>query len=234
MNIKRLIRGLKLLTLLPKNIYFNFKNLPLKQAVKLPIILNKGKIINRGELKIEGPISFGMIRLGFFTVSLYPDSGCLIENKGKIIFQGDAHIGNAAAISVGESGTLIIGKDLISTTSLKIACYDKITLSKDVHVGWDVKITDTDFHAITRPDGRKTKGYGPIFIGEGAWLASGVKIYKKVTIPPFCIVGADTIVHRSPDCEEKTIITSSGDGGYKYAKGWRNYKDDVIQYGQSK
>ena len=66
------------------SIYFNFKYLPFKQAVKLPILLYKPHFLKlKGKVVIDAPkINTGMIRLGFHSVSVYPNSGITLELNG--------------------------------------------------------------------------------------------------------------------------------------------------------
>ena len=68
MRISTLFR---LLRSLPASVYFNFHYLPLRQAVKLPIMLYKPRFLElKGTVRIEGDnIRTGMIQLGFPTVS---------------------------------------------------------------------------------------------------------------------------------------------------------------------
>lgn len=79
-----------------QSIYFNFHYLPFNQAIKIPILLYKPRFLElHGNIKINGNIKCGMIKLGFTGVSLYPNSGVTIENHGgTIIFNGSCFIGN--------------------------------------------------------------------------------------------------------------------------------------------
>ena len=97
----------RLLRSLPASVYFNFHYLPLRQAVKLPILLYKPRFLElKGTVRIEDDnIRTGMIKLGFPTVSLYPNSGIMFENHGgEIVFKGRTKIGNASSISIGGKG----------------------------------------------------------------------------------------------------------------------------------
>lgn len=71
-------------------IYFNFHYLPIRQAIKLPIILYKPKLLKcKGTIQIMGTIHTGMIQLGKRRVSIYPNTGITYENHGgNIIFYG--------------------------------------------------------------------------------------------------------------------------------------------------
>lgn len=79
---------LKIIVWLPWSICFNLRQLPLRQAIKLPVLLYKPELTSLdGEIEIQGPVRTGMIRLGFPVVSIYPSGGFRYENRGKIIFQ---------------------------------------------------------------------------------------------------------------------------------------------------
>ena len=74
---------LRFVRFLVPNIYFNFHYLPFKQAVKFPIFLYKPHLLKmKGNVKVENDnIRPGMIRLGYPTVSIYPQNGFIYENQ---------------------------------------------------------------------------------------------------------------------------------------------------------
>lgn len=163
------------------SLYFNFHYLPLKQAIKLPIILYKPKLLKcKGKIQILGNVKTGMIQLGKYTVSLYPNSGIVFENHGgSIIFNGKCNIGNNSAISIGEKGELIIGDSFSATTSLKLVAYHSIEFKKNVLCGWDCLFMDTDFHQLTFTDSNSLpKAYDKISIGENCWFALKCTVMK--------------------------------------------------------
>ena len=87
-----------------QSIYFNFHYLPFKTAIRLPILLYMPNFLElQGNVKIGGgKVKYGMIRLGFPTVSLYPNTGITIENHGgTITFNGKCSIGNNSYICFG-------------------------------------------------------------------------------------------------------------------------------------
>lgn len=83
-------------------------------------------------------------------------------------------------------------------------CIHKITIEKiekDVFTGHDIMIL-TGAHDYTKfGTERKAKGLGgPIYIKEGAWLASRCIILAGVTIGKHAVVGAGAVVtHDVPD-----------------------------------
>ena len=64
------------------SLYFNFHYLPLRQAIKLPIVLFRPKLLKcKGEVILGSDIiKTGMIQLGEHLVSLYPQKGMVWEN----------------------------------------------------------------------------------------------------------------------------------------------------------
>lgn len=179
------------------SLIFNFRHLSFKQACRLPILLYKprtGKC--SGRFVFNCPVRFGLVTMGTNCVSIYPNSGISLENRGTIVFNGKLSVGNASAISVGKCGVLEFGNNIAVTADLKLACFDAIEIQDNVLIGWSCMLTDTDFHRLKYTDGRESsKGYGKIVVGKDSWIANGCKLYKNAVVPPHCVVGADTIIH---------------------------------------
>lgn len=213
-------------------IWFNLRYLPFKQAIKLPIILYKPHLKNNsGKYIIEGKITFGMIRLGFPNVSIFPNSGITLENRGIITFKGKCKIGNDSAISLGERGILIIGKDFISSCGLRLVCYHRVIIEETVSIGWNTIIQDTDFHSLKSINGdKKPKGYGSIEIGHNVWVSSFCKLYKNTRIPNYCTVAANTILRKKIDCPEYSMIYNSCHIETRYIARYRDRSEDTIYY----
>lgn len=215
------------------SLIFNFRHLPFSQARKLPILLYKADDLGGGgSYSIEGPVRFGMIVLGRRIVDLYPNSGITLSNKGKIIFRGKVQIGNDAALSVGPSGSLCFGDDIIGSASLKIACYDSVSVGDRVRIGWNTQIIDTDFHLLKAAGGRKCDGpgYASVKIGEGVWIANSCKIYKGTVIPHSCVVASDTVLHSSLKCEPCSVISNDKKMIIRAVGYYRDLSDDSISY----
>lgn len=227
--IKKFFNYSWIIRFLPIIIWFNFRNLPFKQAIKLPILLYKPKLVNTsGNIIIDAPIKFGMIILGINNVKIYPNDGIVIENKGSITFKGRVSIGNNSAIAVGSCGHLIFEDHFISTCSLKLVCYHNIYFEKDVLIGWNNLICDCDFHKLTYIAGGQSKGYGNITIRHNCWIANGCKIYKNVEIPPYCVVGADTILYKPIKCESYSLICNARSIDIKYNGIYLDRNNDKI------
>lgn len=215
------------------SLIFNLRHLPFSQAKHMPILVYKGKFMNNtGKYVIEGDVHFGMIELGRHRVSLYPSNGIVLENRGIVVFHGPVIIGSDSAITLGETGRIDFGKNFSSSAGLKIACYDSITFGDNISVGWQTMIVDTDFHSLKKAkgDGHNGPCYAPIVIGDYTWLGNGCKIYKGVSVPDYCVVGADTILHKKVDCEPYSLITNVKEVRVKYTGYYREKGDDKVEY----
>lgn len=92
----------------------------------------------------------------------------------------------------------------ISNTA--IVCHNKIIIGKNVFIGGDCKIYDTDFHSINFnkrisevDDDINT---APIHIKNGSFIGAGTIILKGVTIGERSIIGAGSVVTKDiPDNE---------------------------------
>ncbi len=215
-----------------QSIYFNFHYLPFKQAIHLPILLYKPRLLDlKGKVKIQGDIKYGMIRLGFPTVPLYPNSGIMFENHGgTIVFDGTCYIGNNSALSIGVKGECTIGACFRANTSLKLVCFHRIQIGDRVRFGWDCLIMDTDFHKLTKLSGGYSKGYGSVSIGSNNWLGNGCVILKRTLTPNYTVVSARTILDKPIDVPEYSIIGQKREIEIKVTGLWRNIDDDKIDY----
>lgn len=232
----KLLKIAKIIRAFIPSFWFCLRNLPIRQAIILPVLLYKPRLCNnKGRFIINAPVHFGMIRLGFNQASIYPNNGIMLENKGTIIFDGKCSIGNDSYISVGSKGILRFGKNSGATTALKIVCYHKIDIEDNVLIGWQNCLFDTDFHKLTYvKNGGGTKsakpGYGSIKIGHDTWIGNGCKIYKGVTVPPYSVVGADTILTKTVTEEPRTLICNERKSVVKVRDVFRNAADDSIEY----
>lgn len=221
---------------LPQTIYFNFHYLPFKQAVHLPILLYKPRLLElKGSVSIictgGGRIKYGMIRLGFPSVSIYPNRGIMYENHGgDIIFHGAFHAGNNSYISVGAKAKVEIGDDAGAATSLKIVSYDAIHIGNKSLFGWDTMLLDTDFHKMTKVKGGYSKGHAPIWIGDYNWFGNSCKILKRTKTPDYLVVSAGTILSGEVNALSYSVVGTENKVVVKATGLWLNPDDDALVY----
>lgn len=215
-------------------IRFNFHYLPFNQAVYLPIVLYKCKIINYlGGVKLDvpTPLKFGMITLGRPSVSIYPNSGIIYENHGgTIIFKGSCNIGNNSAISIGPYGTLTIGDKFAASTTLRLVCYNRITFEDEVRIGWECTFMDTDFHRMKKINGGYTKGVGSILVGKGCWFANRCVVLKNTQTAEYNTFSTGSIVNKK--YEIPYAVYGPTNIELKHTGIYRDLNDDKIDYEQ--
>jgi acetyltransferase-like isoleucine patch superfamily enzyme len=210
MKMKK-IRFLKSLNII-STIYFNFKLLPLKYAIKIPVLIGRHtKFVSlKGKINIDAPIKRGMIRIGFGDVGIIDNkyTRTLIELNGNIIFRGNTFCGYGSKICVGESGVLCFGTRFRIAANSSIICFDSITFGDDVLFSWDILVMDTDFHETinTLTDGVNRNVTKPIFLGNNVWVGTRCLILKGTKVPNNTIVGAGSLLNKTYDIEENCLL----------------------------
>lgn len=181
------------------SIYFNFHYLPLRQAVKLPILLNKPKLIAlKGNIKISAPVKFGMIQLGRRGVCIYPNTGVTWENRGgTVVFEGRAYFGNDTYLSIGPMAQVKFGDMVTGSAGMKFVCVKRVSIGERSIFGWGCLLTDTNFHPVLRvSDNSFAPPAREIEIGDHCWFTTKCNISPGVKVPDGCIFSAGTTVTR--------------------------------------
>ncbi len=192
----------------PKTLAVNFKCLPFKQAVKLPIIVSNHAFLRevKGKITINAPIKTGMIIFGIGDVGIFDQrrSRSILEfgAGGEIVFNGKARFGNGVKVSV--NGKLMIGNNLVVTAESTILCNKKIVFGEDCLVSWEDLIIDTDFHKILVLDEQTNKDE-EIHIGDHVWIGCRSTILKGSNIADGTVIAACSLVN-GKNIEENTII----------------------------
>lgn len=187
---------------LPKSIYFCFKYLPIKMAIKLPVLLSRHVYLMNAGGGVEfdtTDVTFGLIKIGFGEVGIFDSkySRTIWQNNGgKVIFKGKASIGHGSRISVNPHGCLTFGKNFGISAESSIVCSKEITFGDDVLVSWNCLFMDTDFHHII-VNNEIVNLDQSICIGDHVWIGCRSTILKGVKIPDNCIIAANSNVIRS-------------------------------------
>ena len=181
-----------------KTIYFNFRYLPFRQAVKVPIFVSKKVYLLQagGQVKLDCPIRTGMIQIGYGSIGIFDKkvSRSIWEVAGTVIFKGSAHIGHGSKISV--AGTLVLGNGFTITAESSIIASNKIEFGNDCLLSWDTLIMDTDFHEVKDKSDNILNPSAPIIIGNNVWIGCRCLVLKGATIPDKSVIGANSLVSK--------------------------------------
>ncbi len=183
-----------------KTIYFNFKYFPFHQAIHFPVIVSRNVYLKsmKGTICFDCPIRYKIVNIGFGDVGIFDQkqSRSIWQVSGKIVFKGRTLIGHGCKISVGETGTLIIGENFKMTAETTIVAHEKIEFGKNCLLSWDILIMDTDFHSIIDQMGNKESMSQPIVIGNHVWIGCRTTILKGTEIADNCVIGANSVMKR--------------------------------------
>lgn len=191
-----------------KSIYFNFKYLSFKKAIKLPILISKKVYLRKtgGEIKIDSPIKTGMIQIGYGNIGIFDKkkSRSIWQVSGRIVFKGKAHFGHGSKISVNKGASIEFGNNFKITAESEIISQKSIHFGNSVLVSWDCLIMDTDFHKIYNFERKIINKPKPIFIGNNVWIGCRNVILKGSKISDGSIIGANSFL--SKDISNKSGI----------------------------
>ncbi|MBR7107976.1 MAG: acyltransferase [Lentisphaeria bacterium] len=182
-----------------KTIWFNFKMLPFKSAVKLPAVIffNTGTGSLKGKINITPPVSHAMIKIGRCEVSHYQTKTTTLSIDGTVNFAGKASFGRGSALEVRKNGVLSIGRKFRITAGTTIICEQKISIGDEFLSSWDNLIMDSDHHDIVDISGRVINPPCPVTIGNHVWLGCRTTLLKGCTLPDNCIVAAGSVLTRN-------------------------------------
>lgn len=188
MKIRKILR---IIFSLPKTIYFNFRMLPVRQAVHLPFF-----VCNDVELgTLSGVIELPANRIHHFMIKFgFGGSDGVSAGKGyfscgtdsRIVFEGSASFGAGCSVRV-DRGVLQFGNKFSANRNCFISCTEKIIFGENVLLGFNIAIRDSDGHTILK-DGSRKENLLPVIIGNHVWICSEVDILKGSRIGSDCVV----------------------------------------------
>ena len=209
---------------LPKTLYFNFRCLPLRKAIRLPYVVRYDtdlQVDNWGGVISNFNPQFHIVHIGFSTVPVCDKKTTTvfkISSQGSIIFNGKMALGHGSKICA--HGTISFGAGSGISSDGNIYCYDKISIGDNCSISWGVLLMDSDSHTIQGLDGSDVETKKPIIVGNHVWLCYGVTVLKGAIIPDNCVVGTNSLV-KGTDFKSNTIIIGSPAKSKKEIAGWR-------------
>lgn len=189
---------ISLIISLPITIYVNFRCLPFKTALKLPIFVGYKTHIG----KLSRNITFGcnpttfMVRIGWGGTEgreVGKKNYLLLNENASIKFNGRCTMSSGVSLIL-DLGTLEIGKNFFCNKNCSISCNDKITIGDDVLFGWNVDVLDSDNHKMIHRNKKNICDRGEIKIGNHVWVAAFSHILKNSCIPDDSVVAYHSLV----------------------------------------
>lgn len=195
---------------IPKTVYFNLKTLPLKSAIRLPILVgwNVELVSLKGKCVLHCYPETFLVRIGHGGSKTVPATKSIIRlRKGSVLgFVGKARFSAGTVLDVG--GVISVGKDFTANTNAFISCENELIIGDDVLVGWDVHIFDNDGGHKVLYNGKKKSVNNKIVIGNHVWLCSYSHVLKGSTIMDGSILGYKSLLTK-PIMEKNALIVGS-------------------------
>lgn len=184
-----------------RTIYFNFRTLPFKQAIKLPIYIYGKPLFNNlsGKILLKCPIKKGMIKIN--KICPYAPSLQTLDSQiniaGTLVIRGNVLIGCANKILVAHGGTLELGNYAHITDFCNIDCWNNIVIDDGTTIAHRCQIMDFDHHFVLNMNTlRICNNSHPIYIGKQSWICNSVTITSGVRLPNFTIVASNSLVNK--------------------------------------
>ena len=191
-----------------KSIYFNFRYLPFRQAVYLPIwITTNFKVLKlkRGQIILDFPYRKNFFLGDCGSVGLQNmKGGIYMEEGSKLILNAKCVIGQGTTVRCDKNAVIELGENFYCNKNCHIRSAEYIKIGNECSFGWNVQINTDDGHYIMH-DGKPVKRIGPIEIGNHVWLTSNTIVTKDVKIADGCIVAQGTVVTKSIT-ESKVLV----------------------------
>ena len=181
-------------------LYFNFRLLPFKQAIHLPVYIY-GKIqfaYLGGRIIITQKISSGMVKIGRH-IDNYENCGTsviYIDEKSTIIFEGLASFGQSLVLRVVEGGNLRLGNKIWVGEKVGFDCTYSITLQEGASITHGCFITDSNHHYIIDADNKIHRYKGSIIIGKYNWIGNSTIITKGTITSDYSIVSQGSLLNK--------------------------------------
>lgn len=185
-----------------KTILFNYKVLPLKQAIKLPVYLY-GKVdfyFLKGNVEFRNcQLTRGMVTLGKNKEYLgTPKSSLIImDPNSKLIFNGSCEISSNFLIRIGAKANLNLGKGVFFGSGVKVICINNVKIGKASRIAFESQLIDSDFHYVYNLEKQVVKSRErDIMIGEYNWIGNRTTVSKGTVTQDFTIVAASSMLNK--------------------------------------
>lgn len=197
-----------------KTLWFNFRYLPLKEAIYLPVILARDvqvRSCRRGFCSFIDGTKIGILRFGFGDRDHNYDrrSSLYIQGRIELIGKGIHAFGPGTCLRIGKNGVLRVGSNFTCSVNNRIYCSKEISIGDDNMWSFDNVVMDTDSHLIYETDGQVSNPNRELVFGNHVWVGCRNIILKGSNIPSGCIVASGSVITKRYD-EEYSIITSNG------------------------
>lgn len=179
-----------------RTLYYNFRWISWKQAMRLPMIVGKNtKIIGTGKIEIEFTLRENPhIYVGCKTLKWMDEKEpTVLSINGLMKITVETYIGKGCRFEIGKEGILHLKKGSNFTGLSTVICKNKITFGEHDLISWDTLFMDSDSHTIIGTTGKKNFDKS-IVLGNHVWIGAKSTILKGSFIANDVVVAAGSVV----------------------------------------
>ena len=212
-----------------KTIYYNFKALPVRQAVRFPIIIGYNVKINKfGTISLNTEATPGLISIGVIKIDRWESNAdkIIFSNYGKIQLGGRAKILPGVRLVVYPQAELVMGNRVLLGSMTKLICCKRITMGSDIRISWNCQVFDSDFHfLINKKTGKIHERTKPVTIGSNTFVGNNVTIGKGTQLAKGTVISCCSKVNGDFSLGgEGQLLTGNPahciGTGYEMTSGW--------------
>ena len=188
----------------------NFRFLPYRQALKLPIFIFKHSELHIGknaQLHFVCPLQTGMVKLGACDIRWLPKgSRNYFSFDGRIIINGtNVKVGYNSKIILAQNATIWFGGENFINHDNQLLVHCKLSLAFGTSIGWNCQLCDTAFHYII-VDGKVSRKTKPIYIGRESWVGSYCIVGPGAFLPDYSILAQCTLLNKDFSKDGKHLL----------------------------
>lgn len=212
-----------------KTLWFNLKALPLKQALRFPILISRNvKVRSVGKITISHPVTPGMISIGVIKIDPWETNAdqIIFTNQGHIHFGGRTKIHPGVRLAVLPDAKLVLGERVLFGCNSRIICSTSITIGHDFRFSWEGQLFDTDFHALTNlTTGHVSQKSKPIIIGNNVFVGNRCTLGKGTQLSDGSVVSCCSKVSGDMTAEGEHLLIAGNPAkviaqGYEMGNSW--------------
>jgi len=116
----------------------------------------------------------------------------IVNNEAGMMNLGRVFLACGTRLWAHKGGRLDIGDGTVLDAGVEIIAWAKVMIGKNVYLGWDALVMDTDLHSV----GGRPLVNRPVTIGDNARIGCRAMILKGVTIGEGAVICPGSIVTR--------------------------------------
>jgi acetyltransferase-like isoleucine patch superfamily enzyme len=192
-------------------IWMNYRCLPFKQAVHLPIsVYGRPKLFDlRGTIEFDCPIKRGMVEINNNHMAAPSYQGCQSEFLilGRVVFHGSGQIDTGVKVYVNTGALLEFGDRFKISDVVNVGCYSHISIGNMCRIAHRCQVMDTSYHYLADLNRNVIPStVRPVKIGNYVWVGNSTTISAGAIIPDHTVVASNSVVNKNLNIPPYSIV----------------------------